>query len=513
MVKSAPDGPSLGALAILAALASLTPRSAWSQGNENDYYRLVTIAAQSSPTGSREKVWRPGPDGVPLEVSGMAALPDGRLAVAIRKGDVYFLDNVDQDSPKNVVYQRFATALHEPLGLLLDEGVLLATQRSELTELRDVNQDGVADAYLCRGKGWGVSGNYHEYAYGPVIGPDGGYWVTLNIGMGRDVSRQQRYRGWCVSISKSDGSLRPICLGMRSPSGVGANLDGELFATDQQGNWIATCSLVHLREGAFLGNPESLTPSSPAPFPTPNRTQIPSRSPWPAALRTIPHLKPPAVWFPYKKAGQSATDVVCDTTGGKFGPFAGQLFVGEFRLASVLRVFLEKVDGEYQGACFPFRDGFASGVLRLTFAGDGGMFVGLTNRGWSSIGTASHGLQRLVWTGKTPFEIKAMRAIPDGFELEFTRPVNPQAASNVASYRMSSYTYLLQAAYGSDEIDTRSLRIRSARVSEDGLRVRLQVEGLRQAYVHELHCPGVRDENGAALLHEAAYYTLNRIPR
>ena len=46
-------------------------------------------------------------------------------------------------------------------------------------------------------------------------------------------------------------------------------------------------------------------------------------------------------------------DVVLDNTGGKFGPFARQLFIGEFRL-SENRVFLEKVGGEYQGACFGF---------------------------------------------------------------------------------------------------------------------------------------------------------------
>ncbi len=499
--------------ALLALCVMAPARNAFAQaGDENDYYKLLTLVAQSSPTGSREKVWRPGPDGVALEVSGLTSLPDGRLAVAIRKGDVYLLDNVYDDPPKNLTYHRFASALHEPLGLLYRDGTIIAAQRSELTQLRDVNGDDAADEYLCLGKGWGVSGNYHEYAYGPVLDPNGDLWVTLNIGMGKEVTRQQRWRGWCVKINP-EGELQPVCLGLRSPCGVGANLQGDMFATDQQGNWIATCSLVHLRRGAFFGNPESMTPASPAPFPLPNRNQVRSGLPWPEALRQIPHLQPPAVWFPYKKAGQSATDVLCDTTQGKFGPFAGQLFVGEFRLASLMRVFLEQVDGQYQGACFPFRDGFASAVLRMTWGQDGGMFVGLSNRGWSSIGTASYGLQRLVWTGKTPFEVKEMRAKPDGFELLLTRPADSATASDISSYSLTSYTYLLQQAYGSPEIDQRTLPVRKATLSEDGMRIRLTVDGLREGYVHELHCLGLRDATGAALLHDAAYYTLNRIPR
>ena len=224
-------------------------------------------------------------------------------------------------------------------------------------------------------------------------------------------------------------------------------------------------------------------------------------------------MRPPAVWFPYKKAGQSPTDILLDTSDGKFGPFSGQLFVGEFTLSSIHRVFLEKVDGEYQGAVFPFRSGFASAVLRLGQGTDGSVLAGLSNRGWSSLGTASYGLQRLVWTGKTPFEIQEMRALPDGFELTFTRPVDPQTARDVTSYTMTSHTYLYHLAYGSDEIKKEKLPITKAQVSNDGQRVRLHVSGLRKLYVHELQADGLRSHDGQPLLHTSAYYTLNKIPQ
>lgn len=507
-------------LAVLVAWASVTTGRA----DENEYYRVISIATPKSATDSRSKTWKPAPDGLALEVSGMTLLDDGRLAVAIRKGEVWILDGVYDDPPENVTYSRFATALHEPLGLLQKDGDLYTAQRTELTRMRDVDGDGVADEYLTAAKGWGVTGHYHEYAYGPKLDGEGNLWITLNIGLGLrgdqlkrivpDAAlgyKQGRWRGWGMKV-KTDGTLIPVCAGMRSPSGLGANAAGDMFYTDQQGNWVATNSLHHMREGVFFHHAEALASMNQPGSPIRGVERVPGGIPLPQALKQFKQLRPPAVWFPYKKMGQSTTDIMLDASQGKFGPFAGQLFVGEFTQAGISRVFLEKVDGEYQGACFPFRLGIASAVLRLAQGRDGSMFVGLTNRGWSSLGTASYGLQRLVWTGKTPFEIKEMRALPGGFELAFTSPVDAQSAGDVASYAMNSHTYLYHSAYGSDEIQNKTLRISSADVSQDRMRVRLMVDGLRELFVHELSATGVRDEAGQPLLHTDAYYTLNRIP-
>src|SRR6185436_13115680 len=110
--------------------------------------------------------------------------------------------------------------------------------------------------------------------------------------------------------------------------------------------------------------------------------------------KRVPALKPPAVWFPHTIMGISTSGILVDSTRGAFGPFAGQLFVGDEGHSKIMRVFLEKIDGVYQGVVFPFREGFASGVLRQVWAHDGSMFVGMTNRGWASTGRAPYGLQR-----------------------------------------------------------------------------------------------------------------------
>jgi hypothetical protein len=491
---------------------------------ETAYYRLVPVVISKAQADSRAENWSPAPSGLPLEVSGIALLDERRIAVAIRKGEVWILDGVYEAPAKRVTFKQFASALHEPLGLLKIVDSLYTVQRSELTRLRDLDGDDVADEYLTVAKGWGVTGQYHEYAYGPKLDGAGNIWLTLNIGLGlageqltRIVAppalgyKQGLWRGWGVQVG-ADGKLIPMAAGMRSPSGLGANATGDMFYTDQQGNWVATNSLHHLRRGAFYHHPESLASIHHPQSPIHITQEIPNGLPFPDAVKKFPQLTPPAVWFPYKKMGQSATDIMLDDSGGKFGPFSGQLFVGEFTQAGINRVFLEHIDGQYQGACFPFRSGCASAVLRLTQGRDGSVFIGLTNRGWSSLGSASYGLERLVWTGNMPFEILEMRALPQGFELVFTKPVDRVSAADLKSYHLRSYTYLYHETYGSDEIQDRKLDIKSVKVSADGLRVQLEISDLRELFVHELLADGIRDTQGKPLLHQQAYYTLNKIP-
>ena len=221
--------------------------------------------------------------------------------------------------------------------------------------------------------------------------------VMLNLawtGFGASLSE---WRGWTLAID-ADGAMTPIATGMRSPAGMGFNTEGDLFYAENQGDWIGSGYITHVTEGDFVGNPAGLRwssmPGSPV---TLTLNDIPDTGePLFEVAKRVPGLKPPAVWFPHTILGISTSDIVPDTTGGAFGPFTGQLLVGDQGHSKIARVFLEKVNGVYQGAAFPFREGFASGVLRMAFDHEGGLFVGMTNRGWSSTGKAPFGLQRLV---------------------------------------------------------------------------------------------------------------------
>ncbi len=477
--------------------------------DESISYRVSELLVASSPSSSRSEEWKPG-QGIALEVSGMEWIDD-TLALSIRKGEIWMVDGALTGDPEKVSYRLFASGLHEPLGVTRDGDDLLVSQRAEITRLQDRDKDGVADTFLTECDGWNVSGNYHAYTYGPERDGKGDLWVTLNLGMGDLANNSVGWRGWGGVIGES-GEFLPKSFGMRSPCGLGANLEGDMFFSDQQGTWIPATPIHHLRSGVFYGNQESLaTMDDPAaPF---QMTAIPKPNQlYPEAVAASPEFVPPAVWLPYNKMGRSATDIQLIDESGKFGPFDGQLLVGEFTNAAINRVFLEKVGGEYQGACFPFMTGFPAAVVRMAFGPDGSLFVGMTNRGWSSLGNRSYGLSRVSYSGSEPFAIQEMRAKPDGFELRFTRPVDPDTVAGAEVFSASRYTYLYSSAYGGEEMDTQPLKVKADDLSDDGMTLRLRVEGMKAGYVHELQVDGLLSSEGRSLDFPNAYYTLNQIP-
>lgn len=447
-----------------------------------------------------------------LEGGALEFLPDGKLAVATRRGEIFLVDKPLADKPETASIAPFASGMHEILGMAWRDGWLYCVQRGEVTRVRDANGDGQADEFQTVADGWGLTGDYHEYAFGSKFDRDGYLWVTLCLT--GSFGSEGLFRGWCLRISP-DGKVVPTCSGLRSPGGVGANGAGDMFYTDNQGPWNGACSLKWLRPGAFLGHPignkwYSVASAAEAMGPPPQEPQSGSRMM--VEAKKIPQLEPPAVYFPYGKMGQSASGVACDLSKGEFGPFAGQMFVGDQTHSTIMRVFLEKVNGHYQGACFPFRSGVGSGTLSLQFAPDGSLFVGGTSRGWGSRGSQPYSLDRLVWTGRTPFEIVEMRAERDGFTLKFTEEVDRQSAADPASYQLSTYGYIYQVQYGSPEVDPTTPAITKIEVAADGKSVRLFVDKLVEGHVHELHADGLKSASDRRLLHPVAYYTLNYLP-
>jgi glucose/arabinose dehydrogenase len=480
--------------ALLLSLLISSGRAAEPSSKEADYYAITTM---------------PIPPGVALEAGALELLPGNVLAVADRRGEIYLVDKPSATDPKQVTFMKFASGMHEVLGLAYRDGWLYATQRGELTRVKDTNGDHKADVFETVSDAWDIGGDYHEYAFGSKFDRDGNLWVALCLT--GSFTSDAKYRGWALRITP-DGNALPTCTGLRSPGGLGFNAEGDLFYTENQGPWNGACALKQLRPGAFLGHPAGLRWYADSKLTAPKPAEPISGSRMAVEAKRIPELLPPAVYFPYPKMGQSASGLVCDTTGGKFGPFAGQMFVGDQSASTVMRVDLEKIHGRYQGACFPFRAGFASGNLAMLLAPDGTLYVGGTNRGWGSRGPKSFALERLNWTGKTPFEVHTMKARHDGFDLAFTQAVDPKTASDPASYHLRTHTYIYQSTYGSPEVDETTPTIERAVVGEDRKSVRLVVSRLEEGHVHELHLDGVRSAAGLPLLHAEAYYTMNMIP-
>jgi hypothetical protein len=461
---------------------------------ESKYYKLVDI---------------PLPDELAIEAGSFEVLPDQRqLAIATRRGDIFLVEGAFDKYPEPT-FKKFADGLDEVFGMAYRDGAFLVTQQTEVTRISDQDGDGRADRFDALSDAWGFR-NYHEFAFGSKPDPDGNIWVALCLS--KSYHSDAPFRGWCLKITP-DGKTIPVCSGIRSPCGIGPNEHGVMFYAESQGPWNGSCSLKVLEPGGFMGHPVSfnwyqLAPElGPAPVVpnTPSRLEI--------ERKRVKELVPYAVVFPYKRMGRSISGFMVDRTGGKFGPFENQIFIGDFSLGVVMRATTEKINGVWQGACYPFREGFDTGLLALQFTPNGDLIAGGTNRGWPVRGPKAYAVQRLDWTGRVPFEIKEINAKPTGFSITFTKPVDRELASQPENYELKTFTHIYRQGYGSPEVDQTTPVVRRASVSRDGTQVEIQVEGLVQGHVHDFYLPNMRSSEDEKLLHTSAYYTLNEIPK
>jgi len=507
-------------LAMLALSFGYTVSQAQETPKEEDFFKIMKVRM---------------PEGPVLEVGGLVTLPNGDLGISTRRGDVFIVENPTSNRP---YFRKFATGLHEILGLAYKDGALYVAQRGELTKLIDKNMDGKADVYETV-YAWPLSGHYHEYSFGPKIASDGSFFVSGNVAFGDEewwrAESRVPMRGWIMNIS-ADGKMQPWAAGVRSPAGINV-IDGQLYYTENQGDWVGSGGLWKVSKGDFMGHPASLVwtkrPDSPLKLSSEsfyskvderriknaegryikpeNRVNENFKTVF-EMKKEIPEIRLPSVWLPHGILGISNSEPV-KIPKGTFGPFEGQLLVGDQGMSIISRVFLETVNGEEQGAAFLFKSGFRSGVLRMAWGQDGSLFVGETNRGWGSAGEANEGLERLVYNNKTPFEMKAVRAMPDGFEIEFTQPVDLKSAEDLASYSVESFIYKYHPVYGSPPVNKETLNIKGVKVSSDGLKARIVVDGLREHYIHTISVDGIREkQNFYSIVHPEAYYTLNAIP-
>ena len=462
----------------------LTPDNRWGAGLPDDGHTSYAVETVPVPTSLH------------VEVGGLLFLPDKSLLVSARRGQIFQVHNPDEHDAQQLRITTFAEGLHEPLGMLLDDdGSILVSQIPELTRLRDTDGDGRADEFETIAAPWGLSGNYHEYHFGPVRDGDGNLWGTLNIGFPSGNGAKRLYRGSAYRVTPS-GRFEITCYGLRSPNGVMADDAGEVFYTDNQGEWMDVCRLAHLQPKHYYGHKVPLQWSDKMP-----------EFGW-REERTLP-----AVWYPYHLM-RSTSQPVVDRSGGKFGPYAGQIIVGDQNNSLLVRTTLERVNGVYQGACYPFWQGFAGGINRLAFDDHGVLYVGLTNRGWGSVASEPEGLQRIRFTGATPFDLLEVNATKDGFDLHFTKPIARESDLSPRRVYVREYGYKYWSTYGSGEFDSRRVEVLHTELSEDRTRLSLRTDPRNTGKAFQITLRGgVRSEDGEKPITQEAFYTLLEIPR
>ncbi len=243
-------------------------------------------------------------------------------------------------SPPRPSWKLFATWQTEILGLAWRDGAIYATQQSEITRIRDTKNSGKADRYETVSDAWAWGGE-HEFTFGSGFDRDGAIW-TVHCLTG-SYNSEHPFRGWALR-HWPDGRWEAMCSGLRSPGGIAFNSAGDAFYTDNQGPWQSFCALRHLKPGSFQGHPagnkwyDLASNMGPRPL-DPIGGEDDRRD---LEAKRIPQLLMPAVVFPYKKMGQSASAIMLDVSNGKFGPFAGQFFVADYTLSTVMRLIWNK---------------------------------------------------------------------------------------------------------------------------------------------------------------------------
>jgi glucose/arabinose dehydrogenase len=490
-------------------------------------FSCVTLAPAASITDHYTIEKLPLPKGLDPQVGALAVAPSGKLFAAFHRGEVLTWD------PKHQHWHPFAFGLHEPLGMVVvNEREVLVMQRPELTRLVDQDGDGTADLYETVCDDFGISGNYHEFNFGPAQDAKGDLYIGLNVASNGDKTEKELrgefrhfavthdqvvnnwkeskgkigrmysvvpYRGWVVKIDAKTGKMTPYASGLRSPNSLGFDAEGRLLVCDNQGDWLGSSKLHHVVEGAFHGHPASLVWCDDWKLGHPLKVPV-------ADLDKLRVRE--AMFFPQGILANSPTQPLLDTTGGKFGPYANQVFVGEMNISRIMRVLPETVAGQTQAAGMPFWDknGLTQGINRLAFAPDGSLYVGQTRLSWAG----GEGIQKITWKGTVPMDVHGFSLTDDGFAMRFTKPADP-ATMKPEAFKIRRYYYEYHEAYGADTDDLSEPKVTKITPGKDGTEWSLTLDSLKPGYVYEFTFKGIKGADGEDLINTLLCYTCNRL--
>jgi mono/diheme cytochrome c family protein len=478
----------------------------------------------------------PGFAGIRLPLAG-DIMPSGfawddgtRIYFCTLKGQVYRVKDLDGDGVDETM-DCLADGLPTPYGLDVDSKrrPLVATKAAvirlfEESEGKKVIRQPVAS-------GWGHTDDYHDWAVGPVRGENGEYFIALPCQQDQRSEAAAQYRGKLLKLTPQENTsleslytfdIEVISSGHRFPMGMARNRDGELFVTDNQGNYNPFNELNHVRKGAHYGFINALEKEKgykPPPL-TPPVINIPH--PWTRSVNGICFLDTPKE---LGRAGSARQDSNRKDTAGTarpksiYGPLEGHLVGCEYDTRRLIRMSLQKIGDTYQGAAYPLsipaadvEKGLLGPIVCAIKPTTGELYVGeIRDSGWGAGNNIGQIVKIKIEPEKLPCGIAEVRATTTGFTIDFFRSVDRAKAADVTSYSVQSYRRESTPAYGGPDLDRRTETISSAEVSADGKRVTLTLPELRTGHVYELRTKNLAP--GGEMFHpDEAHYTLNSIP-
>jgi hypothetical protein len=471
---------------------SLGPSEAWIHMSNNRGYAPETM----NPAYSMINLL---PTGFKPQVTGMDTLSDGSLVLSTREDDpnttqpptsgkIFIVKGQHNYVGSSITYKSIAEGLFEPMGVAVVNDTIYTVTVKELIQFIDANRDGVYESRKVVCSGWPYGGNYFEWTFGLVY-KDGSFYANLASHSTTDETNQSTERGSVIKM-QTNNTFEILNTGIRRSNGIGLGPNNDVFITDNQGEWVPTNRLIHVQKDKWYGYHNG---------PNYNPKKFP--------------LGKTAVWMEWWAVSRSPSQPTLITKG----PYAGQMITGDCTDPVIRRVFLEKVGGEYQGAVFHWATMDKSPANRFLMAKNGDILVGglgsftQGHADWNWGGGVLYGLQVLRPTGVTPFDLLAVRAVKGGLDLEFTKPVGPEA-ENGNNYEVKTWGFISERRYDSPTQNEHSIYPSAIRLSPDRKRVFLAFGDLSAGNVVYLRLgSALKSESNDSPWITEAWYTLNNL--
>ena len=449
----------------------------------------------------------------------MAWRPSGQLIVTSLKGRVWQATDTNQDDLEDHAAP-LADDLAAPFGVAAPMDSTLSTHSIDvvgkyaLLRLTDADGDGWAERWERLASGWGHTQDYHDWTIGLPQDEQGRYYLATACQQDNRSQAAAKWRGVVMQLEPNSSELlqggrkfpplrvQPLTAGHRFPIGIARNRAGQLFVTDNQGNYNPFNELNHVRPGQRYGfiNKLDRKPDFKPPLTEPS-INIPH--PWTRSVNGICFLETP---------GNSVSPV--------FGPYEGHLVGCEYDTRRLIRMSLEEVDGVLQGAAYPLtREADDAepllGPLCAAVSPGGDLYVGcIRDSGWGGSNNVGTVVQLRPDVDSLPPGIAEVRVTSDGFLVQLqgkAEDIDWERAANSELYAVSSYRRISTPAYGGNDVDRRSESV-TIDVNPEQRQVRLRLKSsVRLGHVYDVRLQSLAKDSGLFFPAEA-YYTVHRAP-
>jgi cytochrome c2 len=394
-----------------------------------------------------------------VRLTDLSFFKDGTAAACTFDGDVWLIHGLGAQLGE-VRWRRFASGLHEPMGIAIREEEVFVFDRNGIWRLEDSNDDGEADEHVLFSNVFPQSAETREFPNSMKLGPNGAFIIAKG---GQQASTISKLNGSVLRVAADGKSYAVLGYGFRQPFAGVHPRTGLVTASDQEGHYVPTTPLYVLRQPEYHGFLSEILPKEKYPEP----------------------IADPLTWIPHSvnPSAVSQTWLV----DAKMGPLNDALIHVGFNRPELFRVLLNDRFPKPQAALVSVVRNFDLPVLNAAVnPADGFVYMtGFQVMGWGTTAKRESGLMRVRYTGAPVTVPREVVPMDQGILLRFEVALDPKLATDPASYSIESWHYKRTYQYGSPHLKADGtpgqdwITPSSAYLSQDGKSVFVGVPGMK----------------------------------